>query len=218
MNRIDLFGLDIAIPRKRILERLRLRPGAVVDPALMGDVDRTMSAAAALCDIRVRAAWLDVAVADGLLRFESMPPVESAALASVLQKSGRAAIIAVTAGEAIVSAIRRLSETGDMTSAVIHDATGSEMAEAAAAGAWKRLSAGLARQGLRLTRRFSPGYGDLPVLWHHDVHAALRLAELGISITERGMIVPEKSTISVSGVIPAAGGASGGESEEDSDS
>jgi len=57
------------------------------------------------------------------------------------------------------------------------------------------------REGKKLTKmRYSPGYGDLPLSNQKLIYDVLNLERLGISITERFMLVPEKSVIAIAGV------------------
>lgn len=48
--------------------------------------------------------------------------------------------------------------------------------------------------------RYSPGYGDLPLTNQKIIFDILNLERLGLRITERFMLVPEKSVIAIAGV------------------
>ena len=54
-----------------------------------------------------------------------------------------------------------------------------------------------------LTRRFSPGYGDLPLTLQRDF---IRLVDaprkIGLTLTESCMLAPQKSVTAVLGVLP----------------
>jgi len=59
----------------------------------------------------------------------------------------------------------------------------------------------LRKEGRLLTKhRYSPGYGDLPLEYQKDLFALLQLDKLGVAITERCLLVPEKSVIAISGI------------------
>jgi cobalamin-dependent methionine synthase I len=53
---------------------------------------------------------------------------------------------------------------------------------------------------LFLTTRFSPGYGDLPLTFQRDLYRELSLDELGIRITEKCILYPQKTITAVIGV------------------
>ena len=116
----------------------------------------------------------------------------------LLSGCGRAAVVAVTAGHALDAEIRRLSAF-DMVSAVALDAAGTAAVEAAADEAEISLKTEL--RGAELTRRFSPGYGDMPLSFGRDI---IRLTEaeryLGITLTESDTLLPSKSVTAVIGI------------------
>jgi len=59
----------------------------------------------------------------------------------------------------------------------------------------------LLREGRCLTRRrYSPGYGDLALSNQKIIYDALGLEKLGLTLTERFLLIPEKSVLAIAGI------------------
>lgn len=109
-------------------------------------------------------------------------------------------LLAVTLGAELDRAQRTVSAV-DMARAVVLDALSSVAAEAAADAAEHTLREEFSAQGLFLTGRFSPGYGDYPITVQNDL---LRLLDaprrIGLSATPTHLLTPRKSITAVLGV------------------
>lgn len=60
------------------------------------------------------------------------------------------------------------------------------------------------RPGCHLTRRFSPGYGDLPLSFQPFLMEQLQMRRLGVTLTSALMMAPAKSVTAVVGWRPGA--------------
>lgn len=56
-----------------------------------------------------------------------------------------------------------------------------------------KLQEDVAPQGLTLSPRFSPGYGDLPLTYQQPLCQALESWRIGVSLTQSCLMLPEKS-------------------------
>jgi hypothetical protein len=84
---------------------------------------------------------------------------------------------------------------------LILDSVASQTADAALDWIVQMLNKIFAREGKKLTKhRYSPGFGDLPLSYQKEIFEALKLYKLNMSITEKFMLVPEKSVIAIAGV------------------
>lgn len=98
---------------------------------------------------------------------------------------------AVTVGKEIVNARDTQTDTGI---SAIYDAVGSECADKAMDTLFQLAQTELRRVGLMLhLRRFSPGYGDMPLELQKFFYAKLALAEMGVDVTGNFFLTPEKS-------------------------
>ena len=121
---------------------------------------------------------------------------------TLLGDAKRVIVAACTLGEAASRFIRRAFLT-DMARGVMADACASALAD----GEMARFERDMARrffpQGLYLTDRFSPGYGDLPLTVQKDLCALLDTERnLGLTVNKSMMLVPEKSVTAVMGICP----------------
>ena len=127
-----------------------------------------------------RAVWLEADVESltqaGILKGED--------IFRHLEGCSEAVLLAVTVGPGVDGQIRRAG-VGDIAAGVASDAIGSVLAE----------------QGLFLTGRFSPGYGDWPIGVQPLVAAALDTARrAGLCVTENDLMTPRKSVTALLGL------------------
>lgn len=98
---------------------------------------------------------------------------------------------AVTTGQAVTIMRDRLASTAD---AAICDAVASECADAAMDALCRLARSELRRQGLALSsRRFSPGYGDMPLALQKLFYSVLNMAEMELDLTAENFFEPEKT-------------------------
>ena len=94
-----------------------------------------------------------------------------------------------------------LMDSGKASEAVIMDAAASEIADAGLDFLMDYIGTFLRRQGKALTKhRFSPGYGDFNIEQQAHFARLLDIKELGISMTDTCMLVPEKSVLAIAGI------------------
>lgn len=109
-------------------------------------------------------------------------------------------LLACTLG-AGVDAAQRAANAADMAYAVTLDALASALAEQIAGAAERTLREEAAREGLFLTGRFSPGYGDFPIAAQNEL---LRLMDaprqIGLCATPAHLLAPRKSVTAVLGL------------------
>lgn len=116
-------------------------------------------------------------------------------------------LLGVTLGAEVDALLRRRS-VADLTDAVLLDACASARIEQAAQEAEALLRAQARAEGLYLTGRFSPGYGDYPV----EQQARLLFLidgprAIGLTATSASLLVPRKSVTAVCGLaaVPVTG-------------
>ena len=120
-------------------------------------------------------------------------------------------LLACTLG-AGVDAAQRAANAADMAYAVVLDALASALAEQIADAAEEALRRQAREEGLFLTGRFSPGYGDYPIALQNEL---LRLVDaprkIGLCATPAHLLVPRKSITAVLGLAgrPVTGSRAG---------
>ena len=88
----------------------------------------------------------------------------------------------------------------DPLRSVIIDSAGSVLVEAVCDTAEAVLRSRLSEQGLFLTSRFSPGYGDLPLDAQQKFSEVLEIRRIGISVSADFLMTPRKSVTAVLGI------------------
>lgn len=115
-----------------------------------------------------------------------------------LRGCGQVVLMAATLGTEAEALIRR-AQKRDMADAVILDAVGSAAIENVCDNLCADLTETLSPR--RLTDRFSPGYGDLPLSDQETIFRILELERrIGVSLTAGGLMIPQKSVTAFIGV------------------
>jgi len=200
--------IRIAPPRQKIYQRLGYhRQVTQISAQQQALTDNQIDEALSLIHLQgvtrrvpIVARPNDVIVLEGGLRLESEN------LAAFLRDCDEALIMAATAGEEIMAAIRHDLATEAVTRAVVFDATASEMADGALDWIMDYIRQALLREGkVLLTRRYSAGYGDFALENQQIIYTLLNLDEIGIRITEQSILIPEKSVTAITGIRKTGG-------------
>lgn len=141
-------------------------------------------------------------VTEDLVTFQGSPVVlHGKQIANLLRDCDRAYVMACTLG---ARADRMIELKGFLspTLGMITDACASAWIES-----WcDRCQAEIEKElepGEKLTFRFSPGYGDLPLSDQKAVlHALQAEKRIGLFLTERFLMTPRKSVVAILGVLP----------------
>lgn len=139
---------------------------------------------------------------DGTLRGAAFFP-QGEDIRRHLAGCGRVVLLAVTLGAGVDALLRR-AQVRDMARAVLLDACASAAIENVADNLCADVAQRLAPS--RLTARFSPGYGDMPLAQQAELLKTLDAARrIGVTLTDGGMMLPQKSVTALAGVADAAG-------------
>lgn len=122
----------------------------------------------------------------------------------------RCVCMAATLGVGVEALIRRY-ETADLTRSLILDACATALIEEFCDREQENIGREAANRGMGMTARFSPGYGDLP-LSLQPVLIELLNAErrVGLTCSERFLLLPRKSVTALIGLGEWAAGIPGG--------
>lgn len=118
-----------------------------------------------------------------------------------LQDAKYCAVMAATCGLANERELQRLNATGGLE-ALVFDAAGSALVEAAGDACNAAIVARAHEEGLFTNYRYGPGYGDLPLDIQSSIVDVLGAGRsLGMSVTESNMLVPTKSITAFVGLF-----------------
>lgn len=132
-------------------------------------------------------------------------------LARHLQSSDRILLMAATLGSEVDTLLRRMELT-DIALAATADAMASVLLEQVCDALEEELRAQLRAEGLYLTGRFAPGYGDCPLELNEEISLAVdSVRGCGLAVTAEHLLVPRKSTTALLGIAdhPVTGAMAG---------
>ena len=132
-------------------------------------------------------------------------------LANLLKNSHECCLMAVTLGHEADREILK-SQSRSMAAGLILDACASVMADVICEELEREIIENLnlnfknseleSKLNFKLTPRFSPGYGDVPLSISQDIIDILNANKyIGLSMTKSGMMSPVKSITAIAGVI-----------------
>ena len=147
---------------------------------------------------RPRAVWrLFDLLPDGSLAGTQFRP-EGQDVPALLKDCSQVILMAVTLGSE-TERLLRTAQARSMGDAVILDAAAGAAVENVCDNLCADLAAAFAPR--HLTDRFSPGYGDLPLNQQRWFFSLLDInRRLGVSLTESGLMVPQKTVTALVGV------------------
>ncbi len=126
--------------------------------------------------------------------------VESQSLSSHLARCNEAVLLAATLGVQADQLIGRASITR-MSKAVVLQACAAAKLEAYLNGIGHGLAREVEAEGLYLTPRFSPGYGDLPLACQTEMLTLLEAGKrIGLGLTADFLLTPIKSVTAIIGL------------------
>lgn len=142
---------------------------------------------------------------EGCLMIADVLDIPSLDLCRLFADAREGLALAVTLGAPLDALVRRLMLTDPALGAAV-GACASALVDEYIDGLLEEQSAALAAEGLRLSPRFSPGYGDAPLSCQGPLLSWLEARRIGISLTSGGLMLPEKSVTALMALCPVEEG------------
>lgn len=183
------------ISRREVLRYLQWRGGEVPEE-LARQLDGCQ--AALLAAARPRVVWRRYDLLPDMTLASTAFRLQGQAIGRLLADCREVILLCATLGLEAEALLRR-AQAGNMAEAVVLDAMGS----AAIENVCDNLCGDLAKQFAPryLTDRFSPGYGDMPIAQQQALFDTLDVTrQIGVTLTESGLMVPQKSVTAVVGI------------------
>ena len=188
------------VPMREALHYMGWR-GTPVEPRLLEQIQ-------ALIDVTEREVQPHVAVRrfgideDGCLSGTAMIP-QGEDVRRMLSGCREAVLLAATLGAGSERMLLK-AQAKSSAEAVLLDAVLSAAIEAVCDAQEAALRGRLAAEGLYLTDRFSPGYGDMPLVQTREICAVLAADKtIGLTVSQSGIMIPRKSVTAIMGVSRA---------------
>ena len=124
----------------------------------------------------------------------------SKSLMKTMSDCDKAIVFCATAGGEIDRLIARNSLTSP-AKAIMLQALGSERVEAVCDAFCHKIADTVSQMGYACTKRFSPGYGDLPLELQRDIFLAIApTVKIGVNLGENLFMTPTKSVTAIIGL------------------
>lgn len=200
---VHFMTIRITLPVRSIYARLGFRKGVTeLKPAEKEKVDKTIEEAKDIVHLKGAARIIGILQVDHVgIELEDGIILSSSSLARMLSGCTQVLLMGATAGQDIMDAIAQATSSDNLTRAVVLDAVASEMTDGALDWITDYVNQDLVRRVQHLTKkRFSAGYGDFHLENQKAMYDLLRMETIGVSITDRCILIPEKSVTAVAGV------------------
>ncbi len=192
------------IPADKVMARLGYAQGKTqMDPAMKDTFVRVLAEAKQLVQGRqVQASSTIRRQPPDQIQLDPGLVIASRDITHLLDGCDVANGFAVTIGPFLEAKRNACVQAGDITRALILDASGSVAAEYLAALSHQQIAAEAALGGYEVTKRFSPGYGDWSLSAQPAFLAWLGANAIGIRLTPSFQMLPEKSVSAIVGLRP----------------
>lgn len=140
----------------------------------------------------------DLSINDGSITVEEETLTTGRMITSFLKSSEYVALFTCTAGPEVEKWSKKYNEEGDFVMGYVIDTTGSLLVEGAMDIVYWKLKEQLAKEGLQLTNRYSPGYCEWGVIDQQKLFSFLPNDFCNVSLSESSLMSPIKS---VSGIV-----------------
>ena len=192
-------GNALVIPVREALHFLGWR-GAPVEPELMERLRALCRETALALEPRTAVRIFDMEK-DGTFAGTSFCP-KGNDVRAMLSPCTKGVLLAATLGAQSERMLLR-AQARSAGDALLLDAVLSAAIEAVCDAQEAALRLEASAQGLYLTDRFSPGYGDMPLAQGAEILAVLDAQRrIGLTLTQSGLMLPRKSVTAVLGISP----------------
>jgi len=136
-----------------------------------------------------------------IITFYNTPlKIKSKNIEKLLSDAVFTVFIGVTIGKKLEEAVDKFARNNQQEVSVILDTVGSEAAESLAELLNNYIEIWARQNKFSITMRYSPGYGDLPVSFQKSMEKELELDKIGVQVTEKFMLLPQKSITALIGI------------------
>lgn len=188
------------ISRENILINLGV-PSDQAEPYLIGLIDELTARSLSVCSPMATCSVFFSPTIDpvaGVMAINEKTFGLNRMVAKAMHKSTSIALFIGTCGPDVEALSKSFMKKGEGLEGFIVDIIGSEIAEGVADFIHKRMEKLLAKENLKVTNRYSPGYCKWPVNDQQVLFELMGPHNCGITLTPSSLMIPVKS---VSGII-----------------
>ena len=130
------------------------------------------------------------------------PTFHGSCFRTQMEKATEVVCFVITLGPALDERVAALSDAGDMLEALFLETAGSVAVQETVRRFRMHLAPRMAADGLRLSSRLGPGYGDWPLTDQESLFGMFP-SDLPVRLTDGCIMVPLKSLSGLFGLLPA---------------
>ena len=136
-----------------------------------------------------------------LIKLEDNIEFVSRNLSAMLEDCSEIILMGATVGREVTERISYEVNEGNASLGLIIDSVASQKADACLDWMTAFINKMLRKEGKIITaRRYSPGYGDFSLANQRIIFDVLQLAKLDLELTEKYILIPEKSVTAIAGI------------------
>ncbi|MCL0094582.1 hypothetical protein M1N58_01605 [Dehalococcoidales bacterium] len=197
-------GIDIEINRKQVCHYVGYGADYKLSARISSLINEYVENAYHLIEPSYSCVIRDIKLVKGSIAvIEGSIIFQSEVIARLLEQCHKAAVFLVTIGKHLEEMACLLAEDGLILQAAVLDAIGSVAVEKVADFVQSKVGEVANAYGLVTSRRFSPGYCDWDIAQQKTVFLAVGGEAMGICLTERWLMIPQKSVSGIIGIGPA---------------
>jgi len=198
--------IDVKVNRKQVCHYIGYSAGYKPPARILSLVDEYVEHAHQLIEPSYSYVIRDIEWAQGSIAFiEDSIVFKSQVITRLLEHCCKVAVFVVTIGEHLEEMACWLAEDGLILQAAVLDAIGSDAVERVADFVQDMIRQVANGQDLVISRRFSPGYCDWDIGQQRMVFWAMNGNTVGIRLTGRCLMIPQKSISGIIGIGPGDG-------------
>ncbi len=184
------------INRNEILKYLHYR-GSEIPPEIDALIDESLEEIQSKADVKYT---YRVFPLDGMTLKNTTFTLEGEDIKKLLKDCDSVILMAATLGLGMDRWIHSM-EFRDLSKSIILDSCASAAIEAVCNEVNDNLEKEYENQGLFLTDRFSPGYGDMPLAQQRDFTRVMNLQKkIGVHLSSTDLMIPRKSVTAIIGI------------------
>ena len=192
-------NIRLDIDTERVLFRLGYKRGKPLDGKTLDKIKSAIEYARVHIEPAYTYKEVELFIAGERIIIEKGETIISKNLAKLFRNSRIMTLFFATIGGSLEEEIKKNMKGDNEVDGVILDAVGSEYVEKLAEVVERNTAVRAGLDGCEITRRFSPGYGDLALSNQELFFALTDAGKIGIRLTDSMIMLPEKSVSAVIG-------------------
>ncbi|MBU0517706.1 hypothetical protein KKA00_08005 [bacterium] len=194
-----------AAPRlNQVYSRMGFKPAkADIPESMLAMVDEAIQLGKALAEPKACYQYFPIMRTEpNMIEIEGQFVIQSAKVYDWMAGCQGLYIGAVTLGPELDQTVAEMMADNYVTKGFLVNAYGAQAAEAAMVELNHIITQETETNGFATSKRYSPGYGDWAISAQKDVLQAINAAQIGISLTDNYLMIPEKSVSAIIGMRP----------------